>query len=117
MTSSPLSTHSFENDSPSPCSSLANVGSSISSGSQSSKDQHERMEIASCTSADSGVDGIDDNSHVGSSSEFLSTNRLQNDISAVLSKNIDDSRKCTKNEKSQDMIVEDTIPSNITMTL
>lgn len=93
MTSSPLSTHSFENDSPSPCSSSANLPSSSSS----SKDQ-ERMEVASCTSVDSGVDASD----VGSSNDVQSS----------------DTGEIMKEEKGKadDMIIEeDVTPSNIPM--
>jgi hypothetical protein len=101
MTSSPLSTHSFENDYPSPAN---NIPSSSSASSQLSKDQ-EGMEVAS-TSGDSGV--CDTNSDVGSTCE-LASNDVQNDsmLKEALSKDRDE------------MIIEEEIvvtPSNLPMT-
>lgn len=118
MTSSPLSTHSFENDSPSPSSSSTNLASSSSSRLlQSSKDAQERMEVASCTSADSGVDA---NSDVGSSSELSasSTELVQCSVNGNIRKCEEIDSNCgNKAELDQDMIVEEDFvtPSNIPM--
>lgn len=110
MTSSPLSTHSFENDSPSPSSSSTNVASS-SGLLQASKDQQERMEVASCTSADSGVDASSD---VGSSSE-LSASSTEVVPCSVSRKS--ERIRGNKAEQDQEMIVEEDFvtPSNIPM--
>lgn len=105
MTSSPLSTHSFENDSPSPSANLPSSSSS-SSSSQLSKDQ-EVMEVAS-TSGDSGV-GDTNSDDVGSSCE-LASNDAHND--SVLK----DSNSNGK-EREEMIIEEEVTPSNIPMTL
>lgn len=116
MTSSPLSTHSFENDSPSPSSSSTNIASS-SGLLQSSKYQQERMEVASCTSADSGVDASSD---VGSSSELSASSSevVQCSDNGNLRKCEEIDSNCgNKAEQDQDMIVEEDFvtPSNIPM--
>ena len=107
MTSSPLSTHSFENDSPSPSSSSTNVASS-SGLLQASKDQQERMEVASCTSADSGVDASSD---VGSSSELSASS------TEVIQCRKSERIRGNKAEQDQEMVVEEDFvtPSNIPM--
>jgi hypothetical protein len=100
MTSSPLSTHSFENDTPSPSANIP-LSSSSSSSSSSSKEQ-DRMEVASTLSADSGVDT--------NGSELTSSDVVQSD--SVL-KDPDSTSK-----ERDEMIIEDEItPSNIPMTL
>lgn len=96
MTSSPLSMHSFDNDSPSPSSanqpssSTTSSSSSTSSLAQSSQKEQERMETASTISGDSGVSDVQSDSTLNS-----------------------DSAK----EREEMVIEEEVTPSNIPMTL
>jgi hypothetical protein len=68
------------------------------------------MEVASCTSVDSGVDA---NSDVGSSEQMMSSSSdvHSSDTGEMLKEEI------KGKADDQDMIMEDVTPSNIPMTL
>lgn len=106
MTSSPLSTHSFENDSPSPSAALPSSSAS-STSSSSSKDSQERMEVASCGS--SGDSGVDVGSDIGSSCELTSTDGANDSLHK---------QHHHESKEREDMVVEEEVSaSNIPMTL
>ncbi|KAG5675714.1 hypothetical protein PVAND_005595 [Polypedilum vanderplanki] len=91
MTSSPLSMHSFDNDSPSNLPSSSSSSLSSSTSAQVSAKEQERMETASTISGDSGIDTASD---------------VQSDSV------IKDSK-----EREEMVIEEEVTPSNIPMTL